>query len=97
MADWSRAFDDPIPLPRGRQLVTLKDAANHIQKLPKAEQDLEEWQAAVEALLLVVELNGPTMMARIGVMRGLNRHVERMFDTDRKDKHWGKRKIKRDE
>src|SRR6267142_6805900 len=77
MADWSRAFDDPIPLPRGRQLVTLEDAANYIQKLPKAEQDLEEWQAAVEALLLVVEFDGPTMMARIGVMRALNRHVER--------------------
>jgi hypothetical protein len=37
------------------------------------------------------------MMARIGVMRGLNRRVERMFNTDRKDKHWGKRKIKRGE
>jgi len=24
---WSRRFDDPIPLPRGRQLVTQKDAA----------------------------------------------------------------------
>jgi hypothetical protein len=35
---WSRAFDEPIPLPRGRQLVTLKDAATYIQKLPKAEQ-----------------------------------------------------------
>jgi hypothetical protein len=69
MADWSRAFDDPVPLPRGRQLVTLKDAANYIQKLPKAERDLEEWQAAVEALLLVVELNGPAMMARIGMLR----------------------------
>ena len=77
---WSSAFDDPIPLPRGRQLVTLKDAANYIQKLPNAEQDLEEWQAAVEALLLVVELNGPTMMARIGIMRALNRNVERVFD-----------------
>jgi len=53
--------------------------------------------AAVGVLLLVVELNGPTMMARIGVMRGLNRHLERMFKIDRKDKHWGKRKIKRDE
>ncbi len=39
MADWSRAFDDPIPLPRGRQLVTLKDAADYIMKLPKAEQN----------------------------------------------------------
>ena len=56
---WKRQFDDPIPLTRGRQFVTLKDAANYIQKLPKAEQDFEEWQAAVEALLLVVELNGP--------------------------------------
>src|SRR6267143_5257716 len=41
--------------------------------------------------------NGPTMMARIGVMRALNRHVERVFNPDRKDKHWGKRKLKRDE
>ena len=97
MADWSRAFDDPIPLPRGRQLVTLKDAANYIQKLPKAEQNLDEWQAAVEALLLVVELDGPTMMARIGMLRALNRHVERVFNPERKDTHWGKRKLKRDE
>jgi hypothetical protein len=52
-AEWSRAFDDPITLPRGRQIVTLKDAGNYIQKLPKSEQDLEELQAAVEALLLV--------------------------------------------
>src|SRR5712675_1110745 len=97
MADWSRAFDDPIPLPRGRQLVTLKHAANYIQKLPKAEQDLDEWQAAVEALLLVVELNGPTMMARIGMLRALNRNVDRVFNPERKDTHWGRRKLKRDE
>ena len=94
---WKRPFDEPIPLPRGRQLVTLKDAANYIQKLPKAEQDLEEWQAAVEALLLVVELNGPTMMARIDFMRALNRNVVRVFNPDRKDKHWGRRKPKRDQ
>ncbi len=87
----------PIVPPKGRLLVTLEDAANYIQKLPKAEQDLEEWQAAVEALLLVVELNGPTMMARIGVMRALNRYVERVFNPSRKDTHWGKRKLKRDE
>ena len=81
MADrgWKRPFDDSISLPRSRQLVTLRDAAEYIQKLPEAEQLLEEWQAAVEALLLVVKLNGPTMMARIGVMRALNRDVERRF------------------
>jgi hypothetical protein len=37
------------------------------------------------------------MFARIGVMRALNRHVEQVFDPSRKDKHWGKRKLKRDE
>jgi hypothetical protein len=92
-----RPFDDPIPLPRGRQLVTLEDAAKYIQKLPKAEQQLAEWQTAVEAMLLVVEHNGPTMMAHIGIMRALNRHVERVFNPDRKDMHWGKRKLKRDQ
>jgi len=97
VADWSRAFDEPISVPRGRQLVTLKDAANYIQKLPKAEQLLEEWQSAVEALLLVVELNGPTMMARIGILRALNRHVQREFNPSRKDTHWGRRQLKRDE
>jgi hypothetical protein len=51
---------------------------------------------AVEALLLVVEHNGPTTMARIGVMRALNRHIVREFNPDRKDTHWGKRKLARD-
>jgi hypothetical protein len=41
---WSRAFDDPIPLPRGRQLVTLEDAGTYITKLPKAGHEAPEWQ-----------------------------------------------------
>jgi hypothetical protein len=48
-------------------------------------------------MLLVVDHNGPTMMARIGVMRALNRHVVREFDTARTDTHWGTRKLVRDE
>jgi len=41
--DWSRKFDDPIPLPNGRQLVTLKDAGTYITKLPKGEHVAAEW------------------------------------------------------
>ena len=48
------------------------------------------------ALLLVAELGGRTMFVRIGVMRALNRHVERVFDPSRKDDHWGRRKLARD-
>jgi hypothetical protein len=33
---WKRPFANPIPLPGGRQLVTLEDAAGYIMKLPKA-------------------------------------------------------------
>jgi hypothetical protein len=95
--DWSREFDDPIPLPKGKTLITLRDAALYVTKLPKAEHDADEWQAAMEALLLVAELDGPTMLTHIGMMRALNRHVERVFNPDRKDTHWGKRKLKRDE
>jgi hypothetical protein len=93
---WKRPFDDPIPLPRGRQLGTLEDAGRYITKLPKAEHNAPEWQAAMEALILVATAGGPTMLARIGVMRALNRHVERVFNPDRKDHHWGKRKLARD-
>ena len=50
----------------------------------------------MEALILVADLGGPTMFARIGIMRALNRHLERVFNPDRKDHHWGKRKLKRD-
>jgi hypothetical protein len=94
---WSTSFEDPVPLPDGRRLLTLRDAASYITKPPKAEHAAPEWQAAMEALILVAETGGPTMLARIGVMRGLNRHVERVFDPGRKSHHWGKRKLKRDQ
>ena len=61
---WKRAFDDPIPLPDGRELVTLKDAGTYITKLPKAEHEAPEWQAAMEALILVATKGGPTTLAR---------------------------------
>ena len=91
-----RRFDDPIPLPRGRQIVTLEDAGKFITRLPNAEHEAAEWQAAMEALILVAESGGPTMFARIGAMRALNRHIERVFNPDRKDHHWGKRKLARE-
>jgi hypothetical protein len=93
---WRRSFDDPIPLPRGRQLVTLEAAGNYITKLPKAEHETPEWQAAMQGLLLVATSGGLTMLARIDVMRAINRHVDRVFISDRKPHHWGKRKLARD-
>jgi hypothetical protein len=75
---WSREFDDPIVLPEGEKLRTLRDAATYVTGLPKEEAALPEWQAAIEALILVTDRGGPTMFARISVMRALKRHVERV-------------------
>jgi hypothetical protein len=48
---WSTPFFDPIILPDGRKLVTLKDAATYITGLPKKESNLPEWQTAIEVLM----------------------------------------------
>ena len=74
----------PAPTPRGGELVTLRDAGNSIAKLPKREHDAPEWQAAIRALMLVVEHDGQTLLARIGMMRTLYRPVHRRRGHARK-------------
>jgi hypothetical protein len=69
---WQQFFRDPIELSDGRVLRSLRDAGEFVQMLPKATLDRPEWQAAVQALLLVVEHDGDTLPARIGIVRALN-------------------------
>jgi hypothetical protein len=69
---WSTAFEDPIPLPGGKHLTTLEDAARYIQRLPKAEQQRPHWQLAVETLVDCAERRDFLMRARIGMLRALN-------------------------
>jgi hypothetical protein len=66
---WHRTFDAPIPLPGGGELRTLRDAGNYIAKLPKREHDTPGWRAGIQALMLVVEHGGDTVVPRIGIMR----------------------------
>jgi len=70
---WFKRFVDPIVLPDGRELLTLRDAAEYITALSKTEHDAADWQVAMETLLLVAERDGPEMLARIAVMKALNR------------------------
>jgi hypothetical protein len=69
---WSRRFDEPILLPNGRKLVTLRDAGEYIAGLPAKDQKAPQWERAAKALMLVVESGGPTMMARIGMMQAIS-------------------------
>ena len=81
---WDQRFFDPIMLPGRKPLVTLRDAAQYITKLPKAEHDAKKWQAPMQALLLVAEHDGPTMFARIGMMRALHRHKPKAASAPRR-------------
>jgi hypothetical protein len=51
----------------------------------------------MEALILIAETGGPAMFEPIGVMRALNRHHVRQFNPNRKDPHWVRRKLKREQ
>jgi hypothetical protein len=41
---WKRVFDEPIPLPNGRELVTLEDAGRYVDALPRRILEREEWK-----------------------------------------------------
>lgn len=66
--------------------MTLQDAAEYVTELPKAEHDAAEWQTAMEALLLVAEHDGPTMFARIAMMRALHRERPKATPAPRRER-----------
>jgi hypothetical protein len=59
-------------LPDGRELVTLRDAGEYIQSLPKGMHERPEWLLAVEMLIAAVEERRPLMFAEIAVRKAVN-------------------------
>lgn len=98
VVSWSRKFDDPIELPNGTVLKTLRDAIQYLSKTtPKAEHDHPAVLTAATILTQAAEGRDFMMHAHIATLRAMHRHRERVFNTDRKETHWGKRKLKRDQ
>jgi hypothetical protein len=60
---WDRRFINPINLPDGRKLVTLKDAAEYVSALPFAVQTELLWQHAAESLKNAAERKKTWMTA----------------------------------
>ena len=95
---WKRRFDKPIKLPGGGKLFTLKDAIAWLAKeIPQSEHGMKEVQTAARCVTEAAENDGPMIFARIGVMQAINRHFVRVFHPDRKDHHWGRQKLARDQ
>ncbi len=59
--------------------LVLHDKPVRLANMRTPEQNLEPWQTAVEALIKAAEDRGPVMHSRIGMLRALNRHIERVF------------------
>jgi len=95
---WSGCFDEPIVLADGTTLRTLRDAIQYLAKtVPKAEQNHESVLVAADHLTRSAEQNYPMIFARMATLQAIYRNEKRVFNPDRKDTHWGKRKLKRDQ
>ena len=82
---WKRRFNDPIPLPCGGKLVTLKDAIAWLAKeIPQSEHLMKEVQAAAHCVTEAAENGGPLIFARIGMMQAINRHHQHRTELRRK-------------
>ena len=87
---WDRPFRDPIEVPNGGLLVSLRDAGTYIARLPKEEHEATEWQTAMHCLIEAADFGGPVAFARLGVSQALHRHVEKVYDATRKQPNWRK-------
>jgi hypothetical protein len=68
---WARTFDDPIELPDGRALRTLRDAGHYVTALSKADQSKPHWQTAADELMMAAERGGILMLAEIAMHQAL--------------------------
>jgi len=99
VVSWSLPFEQPIPVPGGRQLKTLRDAIEHLSEtVPKSEHDHAKVQHAAACLAGAAEGRDFVMHARIAVIQALKRNeTPPPFLETGKQSHWGKRKLKRDQ
>jgi hypothetical protein len=98
LLSWDSCFAEPIVLPDGVKLASLREAIVHLVKtILSSDRSIPAVLTAAELLTNAAEQGGPIEFARIATLRAIYRHAVREFNPDRKDPHWGRRKLKRDE
>jgi hypothetical protein len=87
---WSLRFAEPIVLPNGSKLATLRQAIAHlVNTIPPTERSLPVVLTAAEMLANAAGQHGPVEFARIATLQALNRHAVRTFNPDRETLIWG--------
>jgi hypothetical protein len=84
---WSDRFSEPIALPDGGRLQTLREAGEYITELPEAEQAEKRWQTAMHVVIQAAEHGGPLVFAQWGMLNAVN-NPQPVYDTSRKDPAW---------
>jgi hypothetical protein len=80
---WDSRFADPIELPNGVRLASLRDAIVHlVNTVPSFERGTPVILTAAELITSAAERGGPIEFARIATLRALNRHAERALNPD---------------
>ena len=80
---WDSRFADPIELPSGARLASLRDAIVHlVNTVPSSERGTPVILTAAELITSAAERGGPIEFARIATMRALNRHLECVLNPD---------------
>jgi hypothetical protein len=66
--------------------------------VPKFERDTPAVATAAQMLTYAAERESAWLfLARIATLQAVHRNDARVFNPDRKDHHWGRRKLKRDQ
>jgi hypothetical protein len=83
VVSWDSRFPEPIELPCGAKLASLREAIVHlVNTVPSSERATPVVLTAAELITSAAERGGPIEFARIATLRALNRHVERVLNPD---------------
>lgn len=85
---WDTRFPEPIPVPHGEPLITLRDAGAYITSLPLKVHDAKAWQTAMECLMLAADRGGPIEFARLAMHQALHPKPEPVYHSPKKDPVW---------
>ena len=85
---WDLRFPEPIPVPRGKPLATLRDAGAYVAGLPADQHDAKAWQTAMECLLLAADKGGPIEFARLAMEQAIRPKQEPVYRPHSTEPKW---------
>jgi len=79
----------------GTKLTTLREAVSRQDGAPRPSRTHETVLTAADRLTRSAEQGYPLYFARAATLQAIHRNKERVFNPERKEHHWGRRKLKR--